>query len=90
MVHAQELETAVRLRLDLGVLILQDDAYGTIRWKQETDGFADFGMTFGNPGFVAYARAHHAGVPAWRPLMGWCRRLKTLFDRAVSSWSRFP
>jgi acetolactate synthase-1/2/3 large subunit len=61
MMNAQELETAVRLRLDLVVLILQDDAYGRIRWKQGTDGFADFGMTFGNPDFVAYARAHHAG-----------------------------
>jgi acetolactate synthase-1/2/3 large subunit len=61
MMNAQELETAVRLRLDLVVLILQDNAYGMIRWKQATDGFADFGVTFGNPDFVAYARAHHAG-----------------------------
>jgi acetolactate synthase-1/2/3 large subunit len=61
MMNAQELETAVRLRLDLAVLVLQDDAYGMIRWKQATDGFADFGMTFGNPDFVAFARAHHAG-----------------------------
>jgi acetolactate synthase I/II/III large subunit len=59
--NAQELETAVRLQLDLVVLVLQDDAYGMIRWKQATDGFADFGMTFGNPDFVAFARAHHAG-----------------------------
>jgi acetolactate synthase I/II/III large subunit len=61
MMNAQELETAVRLQLDLVVLVLQDDAYGMIRWKQATDGFADFGMTFGNPDFVAFARAHHAG-----------------------------
>ena len=61
MMNAQELETAARLRLDLVVLVLQDDAYGMIRWKQATDGFADFGMTFGNPDFVAFARAHHAG-----------------------------
>jgi acetolactate synthase I/II/III large subunit len=88
MVNAQKLETAVRLRLDLVVLILQGDAYGTIRWKQATDGFADFGMTFGNPGFVACVRARE--VPAWRPLRVWCRRLNTLFDRAVSSWSRYP
>ena len=60
MMNAQELETAVRLRLNLVVLILQDDAYGMIRWKQATDGFPDFGMTFSNPDFVAYATAHHA------------------------------
>src|ERR1700730_8505708 len=86
----QELETAVRLRLNLVVLVLQDDAYGMIRWKQATDGFADFGMTFGNPDFVAYSRAHHAGGPAWRPLRGSCRRLNRLFGRAACSWSQYP
>jgi acetolactate synthase I/II/III large subunit len=39
------------------VLILQDNAYGMIRWKQAADGYPDFGMTFGNPDFVAYAKA---------------------------------
>jgi acetolactate synthase I/II/III large subunit len=58
MMNSQELETAVRLRLNLVVLILQDNAYGMIRWKQAADGFADFGMTFGNPDFVTYANAY--------------------------------
>jgi len=58
MMNSQELETAVRLRLNLVVLILQDNAYGMIRWKQAADGFPDFGMTFGNPDFVTYARAY--------------------------------
>ncbi len=57
MMSSQELETAVRLRLNLVVLILQDNAYGMIRWKQAVDGFADFGMTFGNPDFVIFAKA---------------------------------
>src|SRR4029077_6411690 len=51
MMNSQELETAVRLGLNLVVLIVQDNAYGMIRWKQGIDGFADFGMTFGNPDF---------------------------------------
>jgi acetolactate synthase I/II/III large subunit len=59
MMNAQEVETATRLKLNLVVLIIEDNAYGMIRWKQAADGFADFGMTFGNPDFVAYARAHH-------------------------------
>jgi acetolactate synthase I/II/III large subunit len=42
------------------VLILEDHAYGMIRWKQEVDRFADFGLKFGNPDFVAYARAYGA------------------------------
>jgi acetolactate synthase I/II/III large subunit len=29
-----------------------------IRWKQAADGFPDFGMTFGNPDFVTYAKAY--------------------------------
>jgi acetolactate synthase-1/2/3 large subunit len=47
--NSQEMETAVRLKLDLVVLVLVDSAFGMIRWKQAVDGFADFGMTFGNP-----------------------------------------
>ena len=60
MMNSQELETAVRLGLNLVVLILQDDAYGMIRWKQAVDEFVDFGMTFGNPDFVSYAQAYGA------------------------------
>jgi len=60
MMNAQELETAVRLKLNLVVLIFEDKAYGMIRWKQAVDHFPDFGMTFDNPDFVAFARAHNA------------------------------
>jgi acetolactate synthase I/II/III large subunit len=60
MMNSQELETAVRLKLDLVVLIIVDNAYGMIRWKQAVDRFADFGMTFGNPDFVMYAAAYGA------------------------------
>ncbi len=58
MMNSQELETAVRLKLDLVVVIVEDSAYGMIRWKQAVDGFPDFGMTFGNPDFVAYANSY--------------------------------
>jgi len=60
MMNSQELETAVRLKLNLVVLIIQDDAYGMIRWKQAVDNFADWGLTFGNPDFVKYADAYGA------------------------------
>jgi thiamine pyrophosphate-dependent acetolactate synthase large subunit-like protein len=32
----QELATAVSMKLDLTILILKDDAYGMIKWKQVT------------------------------------------------------
>jgi len=60
MMNSQEMETAVRLKLNLVVLILEDGAYGMIRWKQSVDQFPDFGMTFGNPDFVRYAESYGA------------------------------
>jgi acetolactate synthase-1/2/3 large subunit len=60
MMNSQEMETAVRLKLNLVALIIQDKAFGMIRWKQATGGFPDFGMTFGDPDFVSYARAYGA------------------------------
>ena len=60
MMNSQELETAVRLKLNLVVLILEDRAYGMIRWKQAVDDFPDYGMTFNNPDFVRYAEAYGA------------------------------
>ena len=60
MMNSQELETAVRLKLNLVVLILDDSAYGMIRWKQSVDDFPDYGMTFKNPDFVKYADAYGA------------------------------
>jgi acetolactate synthase-1/2/3 large subunit len=58
MMNSQELETAVRLGLNLVVVILDDGAYGMIRWKQASDNFPDYGMTFNNPDFVTYAQAY--------------------------------
>jgi acetolactate synthase I/II/III large subunit len=60
MMNSQEMETAVRLKLNLVVLVIEDGAYGMIRWKQAVDRFPDFGMTFGNPDFVAYAQSYGA------------------------------
>jgi acetolactate synthase-1/2/3 large subunit len=58
--NSQEMETAVRLKLNLVVLILEDSAYGMIRWKQAVDHFPDFGLTFGNPDFIKYAESYGA------------------------------
>jgi acetolactate synthase-1/2/3 large subunit len=60
MMNSQELRTAVQLGLDLVVLVLRDDAYGMIKWKQKDMGFEDFGLDFTNPDFVTYAQAHGA------------------------------
>ncbi len=65
MMNSQELETAVRLGLDLTVIILNDNAYGMIKWKQTGMGFENFGLDLDNPDFVKYAEAY--GATGHRP-----------------------
>ena len=60
MMNSQELETAVRIKLNMIVLILNDNSYGMIRWKQYAMGYKDFGLQFKNPDFVMYANSYGA------------------------------
>jgi acetolactate synthase I/II/III large subunit len=60
MMNSQEIETALRLGLDLVIVVLTDSSYGMIRWKQAALGFEDFGLSFTNPDFVAYANSYGA------------------------------
>jgi acetolactate synthase-1/2/3 large subunit len=60
MMNSQELETAVRLGLNLVVIILNDSAYGMIKWKQEGMGFENYGLDYKNPDFVKYAESYGA------------------------------
>ena len=60
MMNSQELETAVRLKLDLVIVILNDSSYQMIRWKQENMGMDDYGLQFNNPDFVKYAESYGA------------------------------
>jgi acetolactate synthase-1/2/3 large subunit len=64
MMNSQELETAVRLKLHIVVLILRDDAYGMIKWKQANMEFDNFGLDYGNPDFVKYVESY--GGKGWR------------------------
>ncbi len=58
--NSQEMETAVRLGLNMVVTVLNDSSYGMIRWKQSHAGFEDWGLEFGNPDFVKYAASYGA------------------------------
>lgn len=60
MMNSQELETAIRMQLDLVIVILNDSGYGMIKWKQEGMHMENFGLEFGNPDFVKYAEAYGA------------------------------
>jgi acetolactate synthase-1/2/3 large subunit len=63
--NSQELETAIRLNLDLVVVILNDNAFGMIKWKQKGMGFENYGLDYQNPDFVKYAESY--GAHGYRP-----------------------
>ena len=56
LMNSQELETATRVGANITVVIWRDDGYGLIDWKQRNEFGRPFGVEFGNPDFVAYAR----------------------------------
>ena len=65
LMNVQELETAVRLRAKVTVVVWRDDGYGLIDWKQRNEFGRPFGVEFGNPDFVAYAQSF--GIAGFRP-----------------------
>jgi acetolactate synthase-1/2/3 large subunit len=80
MMNSQELETAVRLGLDLIVVIFNDNALGMIRAKQMASGLGDYGVGFQNPDLVAYSESfgthgHRLDDPS---------QFRTLLDSAVA------
>ncbi len=55
-----DVETAVRLKLDLTIIVLNDSAYGMIKWKQINHDYTDFALDLTNPDFVKLAEAFGA------------------------------
>ena len=60
LMNSQEIETALRERIPMTVLIWQDDAYGLIKWKMDLELGSDVAVSFSNPDFVAYAESFGA------------------------------
>ncbi len=60
MMNSQEIETALRMKLDLVVLIFTDSKYGLIEWHQLRHFNRSTGISFGNPDFVKYAESFGA------------------------------
>jgi acetolactate synthase I/II/III large subunit len=60
MMNSQELETAVRYKIPIVILLLNDNGFGFIRWKQKSMGFRSFGVDYSNPDFARYAETYGA------------------------------
>jgi acetolactate synthase-1/2/3 large subunit len=60
MMNSQEIETALRERIPIVILIWVDDEYGLIKWKMDLELGENFDIAFGNPDFVAYAESFGA------------------------------
>ena len=80
MMNSQDLETAVRLGLDLIVVVFNDNGLGMIRLKQMADGYGQYGVDFKNPDFVGYANSfgahgHRLDDPS---------QFRALLDKAVA------
>ena len=60
MMNCQELETALRYGVPIVVLILNDNAFGFIKWEQQAKGFPAFALDYSNPDFVKFAESYGA------------------------------
>jgi acetolactate synthase-1/2/3 large subunit len=60
MMNSRELETALRCGTPLVCLVLNDNAYGFIKWEQQAKGYPAFGLDYANPDFVRYAESYGA------------------------------
>ncbi len=60
MMNSQEIETAVRERIPLVVLIWEDGGYGLIEWKMDLELGEHYYVKFGNPDVVTYAESFGA------------------------------
>ena len=49
-----DLETAIRLKLDLVIVVLNNSNYWMIKWKQKWAWFEDFWLDFWNPNFTKF------------------------------------
>lgn len=81
MMSLGELETAVRLGVHVVVIVIRDDGYGMIKWKQEEMGLPSFAMDLGNPDFPKLAEAFGARGHAVRA----ASELGPTLERALAS-----
>jgi len=57
LMNVQEMETAKRLKVNIVVLVWEDNEYGLIAWKQENEYSTHTDLSFGNPDWLQLSKA---------------------------------
>ncbi len=76
-----DLETAVRLNLDLVVVILNNSSYWMIKWKQKKSWFEEYWLGFNNPDFVKLAESFWS---IWYKVFH-KQDFKSIFEKALNT-----
>jgi acetolactate synthase I/II/III large subunit len=85
LMNSQEIETALREKIPVVILVWVDDSYGLIKWKMEMRLGRASQVDFGNPDFVKYAESFGAKGYHIRAAGELLPTLKqALFDNTVS------
>jgi acetolactate synthase-1/2/3 large subunit len=80
LMNSQEIETAVRERIPLVVLIWEDGGYGLIEWKMDLELGEHYYVKFGNPDIVTYAEPDQQCRGAVTDAEGGSRRRRRFAD----------
>jgi acetolactate synthase-1/2/3 large subunit len=62
MMNLWDLATIARLQLDITLIVLNDNAYGMIKWKQNNMWLTDFSLDLNNPDFIKLAESFGANT----------------------------
>ena len=87
MMNSQELETAVRLNMNLVVTVLVDNGYGMIKWKQHDMGCRISGSTMATP--TSFAMPAPTGIASKGPKI-WFRHCAIVSTAPECTSSRYP
>ncbi|HUJ18098.1 MAG TPA: acetolactate synthase large subunit [Nitrospirota bacterium] len=60
LMNLQDLETAVRMKLGMAIVVFNDGGYNLIKWKSTNKFGTSFGVDFANPDFVKVAEGFGA------------------------------
>lgn len=81
LMNAQEIETAQRIGVPFTIIVVNDNDYGLISWKQKNHRGRAVGTKLGNPDFVKFAQSF--GIKGYKPKNA--RDVGRILKKAITS-----